>query len=123
MKEIEIKLFSCDTLSRSGRIYPKEMMEEAINDFNKNHENGLLCHPGTEKPSILESAGVVSEIKMEDGDVFGKVLLIDNIPGKVYQNILDKMDTSSIEVTPVGYGEVEDGVVKSMNITHFNIKL
>lgn len=125
MKEIRTKLFSCNSPSRNGRIYPKDVMENALNDFKENHENGLLCHPGTLIPSISESAGVVEDIKMkENGDVFGKVLFFDNIPGKAYQNILDKTENISImEINPVGFGEVENNVVKRMDITHFNIHI
>jgi len=123
MKEIRTKLFSCG-LNKNGRVYPKEVMENALENLKENGGWGLLCHPGTEYGKLEDSIGKVDEIKMDEkGDVFGKVLLFDNPSGKVCQTILDNVDTSSIEVTPVGYGEVEDGVVKSFDITHFNIKL
>jgi len=123
MKEIRTKLFSCDNISKSGSVYLKEVVEKAIKDFNERHTFGLLCHPEVKKPSILESVGTVDEIEFKpDGDVFGKVLLLDNIPGKAYQNILNSSKDVSIRVTPVGQGNIdEDGVVRNMNITHFNI--
>lgn len=125
MKEIRTKLFSCDTMSKSGRVYPKDVMEKAINDFNEHHQFGLLCHPEVEKPSILESVGIVDEVEIKkNGDVFGKVKLLDNIQGKAYQNILKATNgTSTIKVSPVGYGDIENGVVKNMNITHFNVDI
>ena len=123
MKEIRTKLFSCNNISKSGRVYPKGVIEKAIEDFNEKHTFGLLCCPEVKEPSILESVGTVDEIEFKpNGDVFGKVLLLDNIPGQAYQNILNSSKDVSIRVTPVGQGNIdEDGVVRNMNITHFNI--
>jgi len=123
MKEIKTKLFSCDSISKNGRVYPKDVMENAIKDFNEKHTFGLLCHPETENPSILESVGTIDKVEIKsNGDVFGKVKLLDNIPGKAYQNILNSSKDVSIRVTPVGLGDIdEDGIVRNMDITHFNI--
>lgn len=125
MKEVRTKLFSCDNISKSGRVYPKGVIEKAIEDFNEKHTFGLLCHPEVKEPSILESVGTVDEVEVKpDGDVFGKVLLLDNIPGKAYQNILNSSKDVSIRVTPSGQCCIdEDGVVRSINITHFNIDI
>lgn len=96
-------------------------MENALNEFKENYKNGLLCSPDTLNPFISDSAGVVEDIKMEEnGDVFGKILFFDNIPGKTYQNILDKTD---IEIRPAGFSVIKNNVVKKMDITHFNIHI
>ena len=125
MKEIRTKLFSCDSISKSGRVYPKDVMENAIKDFNEKHTFGLLCHPEIEKPSILESVGTIDQVEIKsNGEVFGKVKLLDNIQGKAMQNVLKAAKDKSIRVSPVGYGDIdENGVVKSMNITHFNVDI
>ena len=126
MKEIVTKLFSCDSVSKSGRVYPKNVMENAIKEFNEQHTFGLVCHPEVENPSILESVGTIEHIDIKDnGDVFGKITLLDNIQGKAMQNVLKAAkDKSIIRVSPVGYGNIdENGVVKNMNITHFNVDI
>jgi len=129
MKEIRTKLFSCDNVSRNGMIIPKDVMEKAVSEFRENHQFGLLCHPETESPSIINSIGMVDVDYVKDGDVFGKVKLLDNDSGMVYQNILKssksiKDGSTIMKVSPVGYGERDDnGNITSMNITHFNINL
>ena len=126
MKEIVTKLFSCDSVSKSGRVFPKDVMENAIKEFNEQHTFGLVCHPEVENPSILESVGTIEHIDIKDnGDVFGKIMLLDNIQGKAMQNVLKATkDKSIIRVSPVGYGNIdENGVVKNMNITHFNVDI
>ncbi len=124
MKEITTKLFSCG-LNKNGRVYPKEVMENALENLKENGGWGLLCHPGTEYGKLEDSIGKVDEIKMdENGDVLGKVLLFDNPSGKACQTILDTYGKSVLHITPAGYGEVDkDGVIKYMNISHFNIDI
>ena len=126
MKEIVTKLFSCDSVSKNGRVFPKDVMENAIKEFNEQHTFGLVCHPEVENPSILESVGTIEHIDIKDnGDVFGKIMLLDNIQGKAMQNVLKAAKNKSIiRVSPVGYGNIdENGVVKNMYITHFNVDI
>lgn len=124
MKEITTKLFSCG-LNKNGRVYPKEVMESALENLKENGGWGLLCHPGTEYGKLEDSIGKVDEIKMDEkGDVFGKVLLFDNPYGKTCEKILDTYGKSVLHITPAGYGEVDkDGVIKYMTISHFNIDI
>ena len=123
--EIRTKLFSCENVSRNGMVIPKDVMQKAVSEFNENHTFGLLCHPETPEPSITNSIGTVTmEYEVKD-NIFGKINLLDNESGKVYQNMLNSgMTIKDFKISPVGYADVdESGMVKHMNITHFNVDI
>ena len=122
MEEIRTKLFSCDGISHDGRIFPKDVMEKAIKDFNENKEVGLITRENNEVyPSLNDTIGTLKKVTIEEnGEVFGDVQLLPTPEGEFVKNMIT---TDNIHISPVGYGDVdENGVVKSIDITHFNIR-
>lgn len=120
--ELRTKLFSCDDISHDGRIFPKDVMEKAIKDFNENKEVGWITKENNEGyPSLNDTIGTLKKVTIEEnGEVFGDVQLLPTPEGEFVKNMIE---TDNIHISPVGYGEVdENGVVKNIDITHFNIK-
>ena len=120
--ELRTKLFSCDGISHDGRIFPKDVMEKAIKDFNENKEVGWITRENNEVyPSLNDTIGTLKRVTIEEnGEVFGDVQLLPTPEGEFVKNMIE---TDNIHISPVGYGEVdENGVVKNIDITHFNIR-
>ena len=120
--ELRTKLFSCDGISHDGRIFPKDVMEKAIKDFNENKEVGWITRENNEVyPSLNDTIGTLKKVTIkENGEVFGDVQLLPTPEGEFVKNMIE---TDNIHISPVGYGEVdENGVVKNIDITHFNIR-
>ena len=120
--ELRTKLFSCDGISHDGRIFPKDVMEKAIKDFNDNKEVGWITRENNEVyPSLNDTIGTLKRVTIEEnGEVFGDVQLLPTPEGEFVKNMIE---TDNIHISPVGYGEVdENGVVKNIDITHFNIR-
>ena len=120
--ELRTKLFSCDGISHDGRIFPKDVMEKAIKDFNENKEVGWITRENNEVyPSLNDTIGTLKKVTSEEnGEVFGDVQLLPTPEGEFVKNMIE---TDNIHISPVGYGEVdENGVVKNIDITHFNIR-
>jgi len=120
--ELRTKLFSCDGISHDGRIFPKDVMEKAIKDFNENKEVGWITRENNEVyPSLNDTIGTLKKVTIEEnGEVFGDVQLLPTPEGEFVKNMIE---TDNIHISPVGYGDVdENGVVKNIDITHFNIR-
>lgn len=120
--ELRTKLFSCDGISHDGRIFPKDVMEKAIKDFNENKKVGWITRENNEVyPSLNDTIGTLKKVTIEEnGEVFGDVQLLPTPEGEFVKNMIE---TDNIHISPVGYGEVdENGVVKNIDITHFNIR-
>lgn len=120
--ELRTKLFSCDGISHNGRIFPKDVMEKAIKDFNENKEVGWITRENNEVyPSLNDTIGTLKKVTIEEnGEVFGDVQLLPTPEEEFVKNMIE---TDNIHISPVGYGEVdENGVVKNIDITHFNIR-
>ena len=120
--ELRTKLFSCGGISHDGRIFPKDVMEKAIKDFNENKEVGWITRENNEVyPSLNDTIGTLKKVTIEEnGEVFGDVQLLPTPEGEFVKNMIE---TDNIHISPVGYGEVdENGVVKNIDITHFNIR-
>lgn len=128
MKEIVTKLFSCEGISHNGRIFPKDVMKEAIDNFNNGNRPGLITKENESNfLNLNDAVGTLEHISIEDnGDVFGEIKLLPTPEGKVFEDILiasKNLDEGNMHISPVGYGEVnEKGEVTHMDITHFNIR-
>lgn len=128
MKEIRTKLFSCEGISHNGRIFPKDVMKEAIDNFNEADRTALITTDNESNfPSLNNAIGTLEHITIDDqGVVFGDILFLPTPEGKVFENMLhvsESLDESNIHISPIGYGDVnEKGEITHMDITHFNIR-
>lgn len=125
---MEIKLFSCEGISHNGRIFPKDVMEKAIEEFNKGNRPALITKESESNfPNLSDAVGTLEHISIkENGDVFGNIQLLPTPEGKVIEDMLlasKNLDERNMHISPIGYGDVnETGEVTHMDITHFNIR-
>ena len=98
--------------NRNGRIYPKTVMESAINSYvsnyvTKNRALGELSHPDN-RPQVkpeLASHRIVS-LKMEGDDVMGKALVLNTPQGNILRGLLE--GGTQMGVSTRGLGSVSE---------------
>ena len=98
--------------NRNGRIYPKTVMEGALNPYvtnyvAKNRALGELSHPEN-RPQVkpeLASHRIVS-LKMEGDDVIGKALVLNTPQGNILRGLLE--GGTQMGVSTRGLGSVSE---------------
>ena len=98
--------------NRNGRIYPKTVMEGALNPYvtnyvAKNRALGELSHPEN-RPQVkpeLASHRIVS-LKMEGDDVMGKALVLNTPQGNILRGLLE--GGTQMGVSTRGLGSVSE---------------
>lgn len=81
--------------NRNGRIYPKSVMESAINAYTTNHVTkkralGELSHPENRpqvKPEL--ASHLITELRMDGTDVYGKAKVLNTPQGQILKGLLD----------------------------------
>lgn len=81
--------------NRNGRIYPKSVMEKSINGYIDNHVNkkralGEISHPEGRpqvKPEL--ASHLITELKFQGNDVYGKAKVLDTPQGQVLAGLLN----------------------------------
>ena len=99
-----------DTKNRNRRIYPKSVMESALNDYDsgyisKNRALGEMSHPQNRLSIDPESACIlVNELHTCGNDILGKAKVLQTPMGNVLRGLIQ--DGVSIGVSSRGAGSV-----------------
>lgn len=96
-KDLYIKgIFAqAEVKNRNGRVYPKQVMENAVNKYvaewvSKNRALGELSHPENRpmvKPELASHR--ITDFVMEGNDVYGKALVLNTPQGQVVRGLLE----------------------------------
>ena len=91
---IEGVFAQADMKNRNGRIYPKPIMEKAINSYNdkqvsKGRAVGELNHPEGPTVNLDKVSHKIDELKFEGNDVVGRATVLDTPMGKIVKGLLD----------------------------------
>lgn len=104
-----------DTRNQNGRLYPHDVVEEAINEFveNKvkfNRAVGELNHPHTPEIDLGRISHIIEDLHIDGKDVIGKARLLDTEQGKIAKVLCD--EGLSFGVSLRALGDVDnDGVM------------
>lgn len=101
--------------NRNGRVYPKEVMESAVNKYidelvSKNRAVGTLGHEESPKISEHKISHVVKELKFEGNDVYGKALVLDTNSGKELKALIDGGVSFGCSSRALGSLKEENGI-------------
>lgn len=83
-----------DLLNRNGRIYPKGVMESAVNKYitekvqNKS-AYGELGHPNGPKINEDRISHLITELKWDKNYVYGKAKVFDTPMGSIVKSVID----------------------------------
>jgi len=86
-------LQKADTLNQNGRIYPMNVLEREVRNYQKfiaeNRALGELDHPDTSVVNLKNVSHVIKEAYLDRGVVYGTVELLDTPSGKILQSLVE----------------------------------
>ncbi len=99
-------LQKANTLNQNGRIYPKEILEREVRNYQKfiaeNRALGELDHPDSSVVELKNASHIVREAYM-DGDIcYGTVEILNTPSGKILQSLIETGVTLGISSRGVG---------------------
>jgi hypothetical protein len=86
-------LQKADTLNQNGRIYPQDVLQREIRNYQKfiieNRAVGELDHPDSSVVNLKNVSHIIREAHLEGGTVYGTVELLDTPSGKILQSLVE----------------------------------
>ena len=99
-------LQKADTLNQNGRIYPNEILEREVRNYQKfikeNRALGECDHPDTSVVELKNASHIVREAHMDGKTCYGTVELLDTPSGKILQSLVESGVTLGISSRGVG---------------------
>jgi len=122
-----------DVKNLNGRVYPRQVMQEAVDAAQEAIKDGRfiaeLEHPSSLKVNIAEIAAKVESLSMlGDGSVVGEMTILDTPKGKIIKELVDsgvKLGVStrgngSVKKTKMDLGE---GVMEDVDLVQPGFRL
>ncbi len=83
-----------ESKNRNGRIYPKAVMESAVNKYvkeqvSKDRAVGELNHPDGPTVNLDKVSHKITELQMDGNNVMGKARILETPMGKIVKGLLD----------------------------------
>jgi len=101
--------------NRNGRIYPKKIMESAVNRYvtdqvSKGRAVGELNHPEGPTVNLDKVSHLITDLKFENNDVIGKARILDTPMGKIVKGLLEGGVQLGVSTRGMGSLEQRNGV-------------
>lgn len=79
--------------NRNGRLYPKEILEKAINSYNENYVQqkrafGELGHPDSPSINLDRVSHLITSISENGNDFVGRAKILDTPNGRIVKSLL-----------------------------------
>ena len=115
--QIEGVFAQAEAKNRNGRMYPKPIMEKAINKYVKEQVKtgravGELNHPDGPTVNLDKVSHRITDLKFEGNDVMGKALILDTPMGKVVKGLLDGGCQLGVSTRGMGSLEKRNGIME-----------
>ena len=107
--------------NRNGRLYPEDVMKSAVGKYieelvSKNRAVGTLGHEDSPKISENKISHIISELRFEGNDVWGKAKVLETASGKELKALIEggvsfgcsSRALGSLVQTKEGYSLVQD---------------
>ena len=99
-------LQKADTLNQNGRIYPLEILDREVRNYQKfikeNRALGECDHPDSSVVELKNASHIIREAYMDDDICYGTVELLDTPSGKILQSLVESGVTLGISSRGVG---------------------
>lgn len=110
--------------NRNGRIYPKHIMEEALNRYINDNVStkrayGELGHPQGPQINLDRVSHIITELKWDGDNVIGKAKLTDTPMGNIAKGLLKS--GANLGVSSRGMGSLKpnkEGIMEVQNDFH-----
>ena len=91
---IEGVFAQADKKNRNGRVYPKPILEKAVNKYVKEQVKthravGELNHPEGPTVNLDKVSHLITDLKFEGTNVFGKAQVLPTPMGKIVEGLLE----------------------------------
>lgn len=116
---IEGPFMQADTLNRNKRVYPKNILLNEVNRYDReyvqnNRAFGELNHPTGPTVNLDRVSHIIKEFRGDGSNVWGKAKIMETPMGKIVKNLIDegaKLGVSSRGMGSLkqrnGYNEVQ----------------
>lgn len=98
-----------DTLNQNGRVYPKEILQREVANYQKliieNRATGECDHPESSVISLERVSHKFLKVWMEDKIVYGRIKLLNTPLGKLLQTLV--ADNVKLGISSRGVGSTE----------------
>jgi len=108
---IEGVFMQSESKNRNGRIYPKPIMEKAVDTYvteqvSKNRAVGELNHPEGPTVNLDKVSHKITELSWKGNDVVGKAQVLDTPMGNIVKGLLE--GGVQLGVSTRGMGSLEE---------------
>ena len=112
---IEGVFAQAESKNRNGRVYPKMIMEKAVNKYvteqvSKKRAVGELNHPEGPTVNLDKVSHLITDLKFEGNDVIGKAQILDTPMGKIVKGLLEGGVQLGVSTRGMGSLENRNGV-------------
>jgi hypothetical protein len=113
---IEGVFAQADTKNRNGRIYPREVMEQAVEKYNTEQvmtkrSVGELNHPEGPTVNLDKVSHLITELKFEGSNVMGRASILNTPNGMVVKGLLDGGVQLGVSTRGMGSLQNRNGVM------------
>ena len=113
---IEGVFAQADTKNRNGRIYPREVMEKAVEKYNTDQvmtkrSVGELNHPEGPTVNLDKVSHLITELKFEGSNVMGRASILNTPNGMVVKGLLDGGVQLGVSTRGMGSLRNQNGVM------------
>jgi len=113
---IEGVFAQADQKNRNGRVYPKMIMEGAVNRYvteqvSKGRAVGELNHPDGPTINLDKVSHKITDLRFEGNDVVGKAQVLDTPMGKIVKGLLEGGVQLGVSTRGMGSLEQRNGVM------------
>jgi len=113
---IEGVFMQAESKNRNGRIYPKPIMEKAVNAYvetqvSKKRAVGELNHPEGPTVNLDKVSHLITDLRFEGNDVVGKAQILDTPMGKIVKGLLDGGVQLGVSTRGMGSLEQRNGAM------------
>lgn len=97
--------------NRNGRVYPKAVMEKALEEYStlikEKRALGEISHPDTPQVSYERASHVIESLHLEGNDVIGRARVLTSLPqGQILRGLID--EGVPIAVSTRGLGSITE---------------
>jgi hypothetical protein len=112
---IEGVFAQADQKNRNGRVYPRAIMENAVNKYvteqvSKKRAVGELNHPEGPTVNLDKVSHLITDLRFEGNNVVGKAQILDTPMGKIVKGLLEGGVQLGVSTRGMGSLENRNGV-------------
>lgn len=111
---IEGTFMQADTLNRNKRLYPKHILLNEVNRYNKEYVQnkrafGELNHPAGPTVNLDRVAIIINELNCNGSDVHGKAKVMDTPMGKIVKSLIKEGARLGVSTRGMGSLKAKNG--------------